>query len=151
MWQIYGITTWEKIMRTVAMTPEAVAELAQALPAGEPVTMLNLLRFRDTAQYDAEELPTCTGREAYYQRYVPVVAEMFMARGGKVIWTGRAAGHTICPPDERWDDILIVEYPDAATVAAMFNEPAYQTVAKHRTAALLDSRLIPMRAEGIEL
>ena len=138
-------------MRTVAITPEAVAELAQALVPGEPVTMLNLLRFRDQAQYDGEELPPCSGREAYYQRYAPVATKLVMARGGKVIWAGQAAGHTVCPPDERWDDILIVEYPDGAVVAAMFNDPAYQAVVKHRTAALVDSRLIPMRAGGIEL
>lgn len=138
-------------MRTVAITPEAVAELARVLPAGEPVTMLNLLRFRETAHYEGDDLPPCSGRDAYYKRYAPVATELVVARGGKVIWAGRAAGHTVCPPDERWDDILIVEYPDSAVVAAMFNDPAYQAVVKHRTAALADSRLIPMRAGGIEL
>ena len=138
-------------MRTVEITPEAVAELARALPPGEPVTMLNLLCFRETAQYEGDDLPPCSGRDAYYKRYAPVATELVVARGGKVIWAGRAAGHTVCPPDERWDDILIVEYPDVAVVAAMFNDPAYQAVVKHRTAALVDSRLIPMRAGGIEL
>lgn len=138
-------------MRTVGITPAAIAELAQAVPTGEPVTMLNLLRFRDTALYEDEDLPPCSGREAYYKRYAPVATEMVMARGGKVIWAGRAAAHTVCPPDERWDDILIVEYPGAAVIAGMFNDPAYQAVVKHRTAALVDSRLITMRAGGIEL
>lgn len=138
-------------MRTVAITPAAIAELAQALPPGEPVTMLNLLRFRETAEYEGEDLPPCSGREAYYKRYAPVATGMVMARGGKVIWAGRAGAHTVCPPDERWDDILIVEYPDGAVVAAMFGDPAYQAVVPHRTAALADSRLIAMRAGGIEL
>lgn len=137
-------------MRTVVITPDAVAELAQALPAGQPVAMLNLLRFRDVALYDNEDLPPCGGREAFYKRYAAVATEMLAARGGKLIWVGHAAGHTVCPPDERWDDILIAEYPDTATVAAMFSDPAYQAVVKHRTAALMDSRLIPMRVGGME-
>ena len=57
----------------------------------------------------------------------------------------------MCPDDERWDDVLIVQYPDAATIAAMFNDPAYQAIVKHRTAALEDSRLMPMREGGLDL
>lgn len=139
-------------MRTVAITPEAIAELATVLPAGQPVTMLNLLRFRDEAQYAAgEDDAPCSGREAYYGRYAPVATELVMARGGKVVWAGRVAGHTVCPDDERWDDVLIVQYPDAATIAGMFNDPAYQAIVKHRTAAVEDSRLIPMSEGGVGL
>ncbi|MES2493206.1 MAG: DUF1330 domain-containing protein [Pseudomonadota bacterium] len=139
------------MVRTVEITPAAIAELAQALPSGQPVTMLNLLRFRDAAQYNGEDLPPCSGRDAYYKRYAPVATGLVVALGGKVIWAGQAAGHTVCPPDERWDDILIVEYPDVAAIAGLFRDPAYQAVVKHRTAALVDSRLIPMRAGGMEL
>lgn len=139
-------------MRTVAITPDAIEALATALPVGQPVTMLNLLRFRDEAQYAAgEDDAPCSGREAYYARYAPVATPMVVARGGKVIWAGRVAGHTVCPDDERWDDVLIVQYPDAATIAAMFNDPAYQAIVKHRTAALEDSRLMPMREGGLDL
>ena len=138
-------------MRTIEITSEAIAELVRMRPAHEPVTMLNLLRFHEVAQYEDEQLPPCSGRDAYYKRYAPASTEMVKALGGKVIWAGRAVGHTVCPPDERWDDILIVEYPDAAAVATLFHNPAYQAVVKHRRAAVADSRLIPMSAGGIGL
>lgn len=139
-------------MRTVAITPDAIAALAEALPPGEPVTMLNLLRFRDQAQYaDGDEAAPCSGREAYYGRYAPVATPMVMARGGSVMWAGRVAGHTVCPDDERWDDALIVQYPDISAIAGLFTDPAYQAVVKHRTAALEDSRLLPMREGGVGL
>ena len=70
-------------MRTVAITPDAIEALATALPVGQPVTMLNLLRFRDEAQYAAgEDDAPCSGREAYYARYAPVATPMVVARGG---------------------------------------------------------------------
>lgn len=137
-------------MHTVEIRPEAIEELAKAFPAGQPITMLNLLRFREHAQYEvgATDVP-CSGRAAYYERYAAVSTRVVGQQQGKVIWAGRVVGHSVCPPDERWDDLLIVEYPDAAALAAVFNDPAYRAVVYHRTAALIDSRLLPMTEGGV--
>ena len=49
--------------------------------AGKPVVIINLLRFRESADYTGlthaatspviREFPFCTGEDAYYQRYIP--------------------------------------------------------------------------------
>ena len=136
-------------MHTVTIAPEAVALLGQALPPGKQVTMLNLLRFRETALYeDGSTLPPCTGRQAYYERYAPVATPMVFARGGSILFAGQAASHVVCPGDEVWDDCLIVQYPDVSRIATMFHVPEYQAVVHHRTAALIDSRLIAL-SEGV--
>ena len=48
---------------------------------------------------------------------------------------------------ERWDEILLVEYPSAAAFAAMVTSPEYKAIVFHRTAALEDSRLVATTAK----
>ena len=45
---------------------EQLKRFAERMPAGEPILMLNLLRFHDQAAYPAEsDQQPCSGREAY--------------------------------------------------------------------------------------
>lgn len=129
-------------MRTVNIDTEAVMAVAEIAPDA-PVTMINLLRFRDQADYgDRTEFPPCSGREAYYDRYAAVSSPLVMADGAKIVWMGTTIGNVIAPPDEKWDDILLVEYPRFAALQKLFSNPEYQAAVIHRTAALEDSRLI---------
>jgi len=104
--------------------------------------MINLLRYRDQARYpvgfDAE---SCGGREAY-QRYGSAVAGLIVAAGGKVLWAGRVSASVIAPDGEEWEDAVLVQYPSRSAFVEMISSPAYLAAAPHRTAALLDSRLI---------
>ena len=50
----------------------------------------------------------------------------------------------IGPVEERWDEVLLVEYPSVKAFLEMVNSDAYQSIVYHRTAALKDSRLIPI-------
>ncbi|MDX1598408.1 MAG: DUF1330 domain-containing protein, partial [Marinobacter sp.] len=60
----------------------------------------------------------------------------------EVIWSGRGVGALIAPPDESWDQVLLVRYPSIDAFLAMIESPEYKGVVKHRTAALKDSRLV---------
>lgn len=132
-------------MRTVEITKEAIAELAASAPRNTPITMLNLLRYRQQAHYaNGSDLPPCSGREVYMTRYAAAVTPLVIERGARIIWSGSVAGHPVCPDDERWDDILIVEYPDSDSITGLLSDPAYLAQVHHRTAALEDSRLITM-------
>lgn len=112
-----------------------------------PVEMLNLLRFRDVADYArspelAPETPV-SGREAY-DRYsehtLPLLAEV----GAEVVRIGRGSAPLVGPADERWDLMLLVRYPDVATFLGMVTSSRYLRTAGHRTAALADARLHPL-------
>ena len=130
-------------MRTVEIIPEAVLAAAAAIPKDQPVIMINLLRYREQADYgDRTDMPKCSGREAYYGPYATASFPLVEKLGGKVFWLGKVLAGVIGPPDERWDDALLVEYPSFGALQALFADPAYQANVFHRTAALEDSRLI---------
>jgi uncharacterized protein (DUF1330 family) len=122
----------------------AIAALAQMSNA-EPVVMLNMLRFRERAQYpEGSPHPPCSGREAY-QRYGGLAIEHVRAVGGKSLFRGAAHPAIIGPQDEFWDEILLVQYPSPDAFLKMIANPEYVACSVHRTAALVDSRLIPIR------
>lgn len=110
--------------------------------------MLNLLRFRETADYSASpdlapDAPI-SGAEAYqiYSAHtLPLLAEV----GGEAIFMGTGGPLLIGPSEGRWDQMLIIEYPDMAAFIATTQNPVYHAGAGHRTAALADSRLLPMQ------
>lgn len=130
-------------MTTIAITADAWSDIERCVATGAPVITLNLLRFHETAQYvDGAGDKPCSGRVAYYERYANITMPIALTAGGKLIVSGSAVGHPVCPADEQWDDILMFEYPDITCLVALGSAPEYQAVAKHRTAALADSRLI---------
>jgi len=104
-----------------------------------PIQMLNLVRFRERAQYaDGRE---ATGAEAY-REYAKASAEVFARVGGRQQWIGRFEQTVIGPESERWDAVFIAEYPSAAAFLAMLRDPVYREAVKHRQAAVETSRLI---------
>lgn len=130
-------------MKTIAISEDVWGELEKSVPPNTRVITLNLLRFREETQYPANcEFTPCNGREAYYKRYAAKTVPIALARGGKIVLSGSALGHPVCPPDERWDDILIFEYPNISALAGLGSEAEYKANAVHRTASLADSRLL---------
>lgn len=114
------------------------------LPPDQPVVMLNLLRFHDRAAYaDTDQAESCSGREAY-KRYSQTSLQTIAAVGGRVIFGGKAHEALIGPQEERWHQAFLVQYPSPACFRAMMAMPQYQACVHHRTAALADSRLIPL-------
>ncbi|WP_420445501.1 DUF1330 domain-containing protein [Candidatus Poriferisodalis sp.] len=106
----------------------------------EPVVMLNLLRYRETAE-SGFGVDGMSG-EAAYREYGRRFAELHPRFGGAPIWMGRAGHTAIGPTDERWDIAILVRYPTRAQFVAMFRDPDYLAIAPIRAAALEDSRII---------
>ncbi len=111
--------------------------------------MLNLLRFRDRADYEAhpELAPdtTISGRQAY-ERYVRHTQPHLEAVGGSVIFVGDALPFLVGPTDETWDAAMLVRHASLDTFLGMANHPGCMEGAGHRLAALEDSRLLPILA-----
>ncbi len=131
-------------MRTVEITPDAVSAAAAAMPGDSPIYMVNLLRYRERAEYGGRtEFAPCSGREAYYQRYVPVFRRLASPAGIKPFWLGAVRAALVAPAGEQWDDVGIVEYPSFAAFRRVVESPEYLAEASpHRKAALEDWRLI---------
>ena len=112
-----------------------------------PVSMLNLLRFRETADYQAhpELAPDSeiSGKHAYaiYSRHTLPYLE---ALGGSVIFSGVAQPFLIGPTDETWDLGMVVRHTSLEAFLSMATDPGYMAGIGHREAALEDSRLLPI-------
>lgn len=104
-----------------------------------PIQMLNLVRFREWADYpDGREVTGAEAYAAYGRESFPV----FTRLGGRIVWRGEFELTLIGPGTERWDECFIAEYPSVAAFVEMIKDPVYREAVKHRQAAVLDSRLI---------
>ena len=111
------------------------------------VVMLNLLRFREVADYSATpELAPDTpisGAEAY-QLYIDHTLPHLKESGGDVEFLGEGGRFLIGPQDERWDRVLLVRHASVETFMSFASNEAYLGGMGHRLAAIADSRLLPV-------
>ena len=107
----------------------------------KPISMLNLLKFKDRAEYDEPGEPEMTGREAY-DRYARVMAPLVFAKGGRLRFSGKADAMVIGEVGELWDAVAIMEYPSRAAFVAIATSPEVQEIGRHRKAGLAGQLLI---------
>lgn len=111
------------------------------------VVMLNLLRFKEVADYSGldsiQPKEKISGKEAY-DLYVQYTLPHLEAAGSKVLFSGSAGSYLIGPDEEAWDWVLLVEHESATKFIEFAQNEAYLEIAGHRTAALADSRLLPI-------
>ena len=112
------------------------------------VFMLNLLRFPATADYAASPelapMAPITG-EAAYRLYMNHTLPHLNASGGKLLFLGHGGSFLIGPAEERWDAAMLVQQQSAAAFMAFASNREYLLGIGHRTAALEDSRLLPLQ------
>jgi uncharacterized protein (DUF1330 family) len=127
-------------------TYEAGAAFFGDPPEG-PIVMLNLLRYREVADYSAHPdlapQSPISGRDAY-RIYAAHTHPMLSAAGGEVLFTGSSMPLLIGPADETWDAVLLVRHPSAEVFLSFAQNEEYLAGVGHRTAALADSRLLPI-------
>jgi hypothetical protein len=131
-------------LTSTEINPQGLDAAVAAIPPGIAVFMVNLLRFRDQADYgDRTDLAACTGREAYFARYLPAFNETAGAYGPtELVFGGNVAGNVVGPLDEAWDGIGLVRYPSIEVFQKIIADPAYlENAEPHRVAALADWRL----------
>jgi hypothetical protein len=114
------------------------------LPRDRPIQMLNLIKFRELAEY-LEDHPLhgkgLTGPQAY-AIYREGFQRVVSGDGAAMIWEAPMECVVTGPVGE-WDEAFVMGYPDSATFMAMVkNEEYIRDVVPHRTAAVADSRLI---------
>lgn len=115
------------------------------------VVMLNLLRFRDVADYSATpQLAPAQpiSGEAAYRLYMEHTLPHLEKSGGRLLFFGRGGGYLIGPSEERWDAAMLVEQSSPAAFMAFASDAEYLAGIGHRTAALEDSRLLPLEEGG---
>jgi len=111
------------------------------------VVMLNLLRFRKVADYSATpelapETPI-SGAKAY-DLYMAHTLPFLKASGGDVMFLGAGGAFLVGPDSERWDMVMLVRQASTESFIAFASDADYLAGTGHRTAALEDSRLLPL-------
>lgn len=102
---------------------------------GGPIIMVNLLKFRDKAQYPDGRASTLSGREAY-NIYAQGVTKLLAEVGGRVLFAGDVTFLTIGTVDALWDEVALAEYPNRAAMVAMSSSQGFRDIAVHRAAGL---------------
>ncbi len=131
-------------MKATEINPEAVLFANEALEKDTPFYMLNLLRFKEQADYgEYKDFKPCSGREAYLTRYAPAFNKVTEGDDIKLLIAGTVITSIVGPSDEHWELAALVEYPSFTAFKKVIESESYKTVAEpHRLAALEDLRLI---------
>lgn len=136
----------DQIMCYLEPTQESGRAFVQRSLVGT-IVMLNLLRFRETADYSTSpELDpgvAISGHAAfqiYIQHTLPFLREM----GGDLMFLGTGGKFLIGPQAERWDLAMLVRQHSVESFLSFATHQPYLAGMGHRTAALEDSRLLPL-------
>jgi len=116
----------------------------KSLPRDEPINMLNLLLYRDHAEYPEGHEHAgkgWSGRRAY-EEYGKTSGPIFKRVGGTILWRGAFQTMVTGPDIREWHDGFVAQYPNSGAFFEMIKDADYQQAVVNRTAALVDSRLI---------
>ena len=100
-----------------------------------PIYMVNLLKFKDKAEYEDGRETDLTGAEAYAIYGAETQAHLAKV-GGSGVFSGRASRLMLGEVEELWDVVAIAMYPSKKAMLQMITDPDYIESAKHRTAGL---------------
>lgn len=100
-----------------------------------PIYMVNLLKFKDKAEYEDGRETNLTGEEAY-SIYGLEVQEHLKKVDAKLIFSGKVERLMLGEVGELWDVIAIAKYPSRKAMMEMIMDADYQESEKHRAAGL---------------
>jgi len=100
-----------------------------------PIAMVNLLKFKEKAEYSDERETDLSGVEAY-GIYARGVAKTLAMVGGKMLFFGNVSRLMLGEVEELWDQVAIAQYPSRAAMLEMMQLPEYQAIHIHRDAGL---------------
>lgn len=124
----------EVVNEVLPTSGERIQEMMEPGPDG-PIHMVNLLKFKDRAEYEDGRETDLTGLEAY-QIYGRGVAELLTKYGGSITFAGDVTFLALGQVEELWDEVAIATYPNRAALLAMSSSEEWQALSVHRTAGL---------------
>ncbi len=114
----------------------------------QPIFMVNLLKFKQKAEYPDKRETNLTGEEAY-AIYGQEVKEHLAKVGGKPIFGGNVERLMLGEVEDLWDTIAIAMYPSRKAMLEMIMDPDYIKSAQHRVAGLEGQLNIETSVEDI--
>ena len=114
--------------------PKQIEQMMEKGPDG-PIFMINLLKFKDKAEYADGRETDLTGREAYglYGRAVAGILPKF---GGSVFFFADTTFLSLGQVEEMWDEVAVAAYPNRGALLKMSSSEEWQAASVHRSAGL---------------
>jgi len=124
----------EVINQVVPNNPQQIKELIKPGPKG-PVFMVNLLKFKETADYTDGRKADLTGEQAY-EIYSNAVANLLTQFRGQMFFLGDVNWLQLGYVEELWDKVAIAVYPDREALLKMSSSREWSDISVHREAGL---------------
>lgn len=105
---------------------------------GEPINMVNLLKFKEKAEYPAHHDlhdKQMSGAEAY-ALYGAEVSKILTGLGGEMRFFAEVQRLMLGEIDELWDQVAIAKYPSRQAMVDMIMSEEYHAIEVHRNAGL---------------
>ena len=100
-----------------------------------PICMVNLLKFKVTAEYEDGRDTDLTGREAYWL-YEEGIKKLLQRVGGCVGFEGDVERLTLGEVEELWDVVALAVWPSRHIMLEVMQSQEMQDISMHRTAGL---------------
>lgn len=124
-----------EVINEVAPTdPSHIQKMMEKGPDG-PIFMINLLKFKERAEYPNGRETSLTGREAY-AIYAEMVAKVLPEFGGRLVLGADTTFLALGQVEELWDEVAIAVYPERSAMIKMSGSEAWQEAGVHRAAGL---------------
>ena len=101
----------------------------------QPISMVNLLKFKEKAEYPDGRETDLTGAEAF-AIYGAAVTKLVTELGGEMVFAGAVERLALGEVEELWDQVAIARYPNRKAMLDMMMSPAYAEISPHRDAGL---------------
>ena len=124
----------EVINEVFPSDPGRMSQMLEKGPDG-PIFMVNLLKFRDKAEYEDGRSTDLTGREAY-MIYGRAVSDILPKFGGKAVFAADVTFLALGQVEELWDEVAIAMYPTRGDLVRMSQSEEWQEASVHRSAGL---------------
>jgi uncharacterized protein (DUF1330 family) len=124
----------EVVNEVMPTSPKRIKEMMAEGPEG-PIYMVNLLKFKEKAEYEDGRETNLTGYEAY-QLYSKEVVKLLAGFGGQGYFAGDVTFLALGQVEDLWDEVAIAMYPKRADLLRMSSSKEWQAIAVHRTAGL---------------
>lgn len=123
-----------EVKNSITADEDQMAGFAEPGPDG-PIYMVNLLKFKDRAEYADGRETTLTGEEAYGV-YTDGVRKLLQQFGGGLMFGAPVERLMLGEVEELWDSVVIAVYPNRAAMLGMMQSPEMQDIGQHRRAGL---------------
>ncbi len=139
-----------KVNNKVTPTEEQIKGFFEPGAEG-PIYMLNLLKFKDNAEYPDGQETDLSGAEAY-ALYGAEVSKILINLGGGGMFNAKVERLMLGEVEDLWDMVAIAMYPSRQAMMDMMQSKEYQAIHHHRDAGLAGQLNIEMTdAAGIWL